>query len=51
VFLEMPVVNQPEVMIGEAAKKFDAKGTLKDETACKLIGKLIERLVSLAERA
>jgi chromate reductase len=51
VFLDMPVVNQPEVMIGEAAKKFDASGTLKDEAACKLIAKLVERLVSLAERS
>jgi chromate reductase len=51
VFLDMPVVNQPEVMIGEAAKKFDAQGTLKDDMACKLIAKLLTQLVSLAERS
>ena len=50
VTLDMPQVMQPEVLIGDAAKKFNASGELKDDAACKLIGKLIERLVSLAER-
>ena len=50
VFLNMPVVNQPEVMIAKAADQFDEKGQLTDETARKLIRKLLEELVALARR-
>ena len=32
VFLDMPAVNQPEVMISAAADKFDQNGNLTDET-------------------
>ncbi len=46
VWLNMLSLNQPEVMIGEAAKKFDAQGNLIDEKAQELIGRL---LTSLAE--
>ncbi len=45
VFLNMYPVNQPEVMISNAAKRFDAEGNLTDETARKLIQQLLERLV------
>ena len=51
VFLDMPCVNQPEVMIGGAADKFDDKGNLKDETSKKLIGLLLANLVALAQRS
>lgn len=50
VFLDMPVVNQPEVMIAAAATKFDPSGTLTDDTAKKLIGQLLTNLCDLAKR-
>ena len=50
VFLDMPVVNQPEVMISAAASKFDQAGNLTDETAKKLIGQLLTNLCELAKR-
>lgn len=48
VFLNMPVVNQPEVMIASAANRFNAQGELTDDTARQLIQKLLEELVALA---
>ncbi|HWG57533.1 MAG TPA: NAD(P)H-dependent oxidoreductase [Candidatus Acidoferrales bacterium] len=50
VFLNMHAVNQPEVMIGNAAQKFDASGNLTDETTKALIRKLLESLVDFARR-
>jgi chromate reductase len=50
VFLDMPTVNQPEVMIGGAASKFDANGNLTDDMAKKLIGQLLTNLCDLAKR-
>jgi len=50
VFLDMPAVNQPEVMIGGAASKFDAAGNLNDDMAKKLIGQLLESLAALTNR-
>jgi chromate reductase, NAD(P)H dehydrogenase (quinone) len=50
VFLNMYAVNQPEVMIANAAKKFDDQGNLTDETSRKLIGQLLEQLVALTKR-
>ncbi len=50
VFLDMPAVNQPEVMISGAASKFDASGNLTDETAKKLIGQLLTNLCDLTRR-
>jgi chromate reductase, NAD(P)H dehydrogenase (quinone) len=47
VFLNMYCVNQPEVMIANAHKHFDEQGKLTDETAQKLIRKLLEELVKL----
>jgi chromate reductase len=49
VTLDMPAVRQPEVMVGEAARKFDSHGQLVDETAKNLIGMLLTELVALAE--
>src|SRR5882724_1547203 len=50
VFLDMPAVNQPEVMIAGAAAKFDANGNLTDDMAKKLIGQLLISLCDLAKR-
>jgi chromate reductase, NAD(P)H dehydrogenase (quinone) len=50
VFLDMPAVNQPEVMIAGAAAKFDANGNLTDDMAKKLIGQLLGNLCELAKR-
>ena len=50
VFLDMPVVNQPEVMIAQATDKFDADGNLKDDKAKELIGKLLANLCDLVKR-
>ena len=50
VFLDMPVVNQPEVMISAAAGKFDPAGNLTDDMAKKLIGQLLGSLCDLAKR-
>lgn len=45
---DMPVVNQPEVMIGNAAKRFDNNGTLTDEPTRQFIQKLLAALLKLA---
>jgi chromate reductase len=50
VFLDMPTVNQPEVMISAAATKFDQSGSLTDATAKDLIGKLLNALCDLVRR-
>ena len=50
VFLDMPAVNQPEVMIAAAADKFDKDGNLTDAKAKELIGKLLTSLCDLVRR-
>jgi chromate reductase len=50
VTLDMPTVNQPEVMIAKAADRFDAQGELRDETSRQLVGRLLEALVTLTRR-
>ena len=50
VFLNMHAVNRPEVMISNAAKRFDEQGNLKDEQTGKLIRKLLESLVEWAQQ-
>ena len=50
VFLNMFAVNQPEVMISNAHKYFDADGNLTDDVAKKLISQLLEELVALARQ-
>lgn len=47
VTLDMPVVNQPEVMIGNAAQRFDQNGQLSEEATRKIIQKLLRALVHL----
>jgi chromate reductase len=46
VFLNMYPVNQPEVLIANAAQRFNGRGELTDETARDLIRKLLAELVA-----
>jgi chromate reductase len=50
VYLNIFAVNQPEVMITDAANRFDENGRLIDETTRKHIGLLIESLVEWTAR-
>jgi chromate reductase len=50
VFLNILAINQPEVMIGNAAERFDAQGNLKDETTKKYIRELLQNLVDWTRR-
>lgn len=45
VFLNMFPINQPEVMIGSAAERFDEQGNLTDEPTKEYIRKLLQNLV------
>ena len=45
VFLNMLAINQPEVMIANAAQNFDAEGNLTNETTKNLIRQLLANLV------
>jgi chromate reductase len=49
-FLNMFPFNQPEVMIGNAADRFDAEGNLTDETAKQFIRKLLQSLIDSTRR-
>ena len=49
VTLNMPVVNQPEVMIGNATQRFDQDGKLTDEPIRLRIQKLLVALARLAK--
>jgi chromate reductase len=48
--LNAPLLNQPSVMIGQAAQKFDAQGRLTDEGTRELIGKLLVALADWTRR-
>lgn len=50
VFLNVFALNQPEVMIPEAQKKFDAEGNLTDEPTQKRIAALLQALVEWTQR-
>ena len=50
VFLNMFPINQPEVMIGNAADRFDMQGNLTDETTKDLIRQLLQNLVDWTRR-
>ena len=50
VFLNVFPLNQPEVMIANAATRFDASGNLTDEKTRELIRKLLANLVSWTRR-
>jgi len=45
----MPIVNQPEVMIGNAALRFDDDGKLTDESTRQIIRRLMGALVQLVK--
>jgi chromate reductase, NAD(P)H dehydrogenase (quinone) len=48
VTLDMPTVNQPEVVIGDAAQRFGPDGRLTDEPTRQSMQTLLEALVQLA---
>ena len=50
VFLDMHPLNKPEVMISNAAQRFDDQGRLVDATSRKLVGQLLEALVAWTRR-
>lgn len=50
VFLNLFVLNQPEVMIASAADKFDAQGNLTDEKTRQKIAQLLQALVAWTQR-
>jgi chromate reductase len=50
VFLNMFPVNQPEVMIGNAAQRFDEQGKLTDDATKELIRQLLQNLVEWTRR-
>jgi chromate reductase, NAD(P)H dehydrogenase (quinone) len=50
VYLNMFPLNQPEVMIANAAEKFDEQGNLKDAATLKRIKQLLEALVDWTKR-
>jgi chromate reductase, NAD(P)H dehydrogenase (quinone) len=43
-------INQPEVMIANAAQRFDSNGNLTDETSKELIRQLLHNLVDWTVR-
>lgn len=49
VFTNMHPLNQPEVMISNAAQRFDSQGNLTDENTKKHIQRLLESLVQWAK--
>jgi len=50
VYLNVFALNQPEVMIGNAAKRFDAEGNLTDETTKDFIRQQLQSLVAWTRR-
>ena len=50
VFLDMKLVNRPEVMISQAAQKFDENGRLTDQKTREMIGKLLAALAVWTEK-
>ena len=50
VFLNVYAINQPEVMIGNAAAKFDGEGTLTDGATRESVRQLLQNLVDWTDR-
>jgi chromate reductase len=48
--LDMPTVNQPEVMVGGARDRFDASGELTDMKSIQLLETLLTNLLALTNR-
>lgn len=44
VFVDLHFLNRPEVMVGEAHKKFDAEGKLTDQATIEQLKKLVEAI-------
>jgi chromate reductase len=44
VYLDAHLLNKPEIMIGAAASRFGADGTLTDEATRKLLAQLVTAL-------
>jgi chromate reductase len=50
VYLDMHPINQPEVMIGNAATRFDKNGNLTDDKTLEFIRRMLENLVAWTRR-
>jgi chromate reductase len=50
VFTQTPVLLGPELLVGEAHKKFAGDGTLSDEQTAKFLRALLERFLQWVER-
>lgn len=50
VFLDILAVNRPEVMIGNAAERFDAQGNLTDDKTREYIRRLLQSLMEWTNR-
>jgi chromate reductase len=50
VFLNMHALTQPEVMVGNAAQRFDDNGNLIDEQSADLVRQLLKSLVNWSRR-
>lgn len=50
VSLDMPTVNQPEVMITGARDKFSAEGRLNDEKGVQLLDAVLSKLIALTHQ-
>lgn len=48
--LDVQIANRPEVLLGQAASKFDAEGRLTDDNARRLLRELLLTLRALARR-
>ena len=50
VFLDLKLLNKPEVMVPNASKSFDGEGKLVSEDSRKNVQKLLESLIAWAEK-
>lgn len=50
VFLDLKLLNKPEVMVPSAGKSFDAEGKLVNEDSRKQVQKLLESLIAWIEK-
>lgn len=50
VFLNMHVLNKPEVFVALAGEKFDAESNLTDERTRKIVGRLVNDLATWCQR-
>jgi chromate reductase len=50
VFLNMHVLNKPEIFVARAQDKFDAEGKLTDESTRKVVGRMVKDLAAWVQR-